>query len=116
MPGSPMTRFARPELAWSAETEMSVLEATFWRAEVDPRLRSGGVVMEVLDEVPDWDRLVAAPAWAGRLAPRLRGRVVDDPLHLGPPAWVLTDIDLGYHLVRVSLDDGAGIDGVLALA
>jgi diacylglycerol O-acyltransferase / wax synthase len=111
-----MTRFARPESAWSAETEMSDLEATFWRAEVDPRLRSGGVVMEVLDDVPDWDRLVAAHAWAVRLAPRLRCRVVDDPLHLGPPAWVLADIDLEYHLVRVSLDDGAGIGEVLELA
>src|ERR1700730_2354435 len=116
MPGSPMTRFARPELAWSAGTEMSDLEATFWRAEVDPRLRSGGVVMEKLDDVPDWDRLLAAHAWAVRLAPRLRCRVVDDPLHLGPPAWVLTDIDIEYHLVRVSLNDGAGIDGVLELA
>src|ERR1700694_5621405 len=61
MPGCPMTRFARPELAWSAETEMSDLEATFWRAEVDPRLRSGGVVMDVLDDVPDWDRLARRP-------------------------------------------------------
>jgi diacylglycerol O-acyltransferase / wax synthase len=111
-----MTRFAKPEIEWSAETEMSNLEAAFWRAEVDPRLRSGGVVMEVLDGVPDWGRLVAAHAWAVRLAPRLRCRVVDDPLHLGPPVWVLTDIDLEYHLVRVSLDVGAGIDGLLELA
>src|ERR1700694_1360901 len=109
MPGSPMTRFAKPELAWSAETEMSDLEATFWRAEVDPRLRSGGVVMDVLDDVPDWDRLPLRPAPPS-------GRVVDAPPPLGPPAWVLADIDLEYHLVRVGLHDGAGIDGVLELA
>src|ERR1700681_3134099 len=92
MSGSPMTRFARPELAWSAETEMSDLEAAFWRAEVEPRLRSGGVVMDVLDHVPDWDRLVAAHAWAVRLAPRLRCRVVDEPLRLRPPAGGLGGI------------------------
>jgi WS/DGAT/MGAT family acyltransferase len=95
---------------------MSDVEAIFWRAEVDPRLRSGGVVVDVLDCTPEWARLVAAHEWATRLVPRLRQRVVDDPLHLGPPAWVTTDIDLDHHLRRVTLEPGAGFDRVLDLA
>ncbi|MGZ6736055.1 MAG: wax ester/triacylglycerol synthase domain-containing protein [Nocardioides sp.] len=95
---------------------MTDVEALMWRAEVDPRLRSDGVVMDLLDSVPDWDRLVAGHEWGTRLAPRLRQRVVEDALHLGPPAWVATDLDLGYHLTRVRLADGAGLPEVLELA
>jgi diacylglycerol O-acyltransferase len=101
---------------WGAGREMSDVEAIFWRAEVNPRLRSAGVVLDVLDCVPDWARLVAAHEWAIRLVPRLRERVVDDPFHLGPPAWVATDVDLKYHLRRVTLDHGEGFDRVLEIA
>ena len=47
--------------AWGSEPDMSDLEAIFWRTEVDPRLRSSGVVIEVLDRVPDWGRMVTTP-------------------------------------------------------
>lgn len=83
---------------------MTDVEALMWRAERDPRLRSDGVVMDLLDSTPDWDRLVSAHDWGTRLAPRLRQRVQEDALHLGPPAWVATDLDLGHHLTRVRLD------------
>jgi diacylglycerol O-acyltransferase len=95
---------------------MTDVEALMWRAEVDPRLRSDGVVLDLLDHAPDWDRLVAGHEWGTRLAPRLRQRVVEDALHLGPPAWVSTDLDLGYHLTRVRLADGAGFEEVLEIA
>ena len=95
---------------------MNDLEATMWRAERDPRLRSDGVILDLLDRAPDWDRLVAAHQWGVRLAPRLRQRVVEDALHLGPPAWRATDIDLEYHLSRVRLADGDGFPRVLELA
>lgn len=87
-----------------------------WRAEVDPRMRSDGVILDLLDTTPDWDRMLAAHEWGTRLAPRLRQRVVEDVLHLGPPAWVATDLDLGYHLSRVRLSEGAGMTEVLELA
>jgi WS/DGAT/MGAT family acyltransferase len=95
---------------------MSDIEALMWRAEVDPRLRSDGVVLDLLDGAPDWDRLVEAHEWSTRRAPRLRQRVLEDALHLGPPAWVTTDLDLGYHLSRVRLADGAGLEELLEVA
>ena len=101
---------------WGARPEMTDLEAVIWRAEVDPRLRSHGVVLDVLDTTPDWDRLVAAHRWAVALVPRLRTRVVDDPLHLAPPAWIPTELDLDHHLCRIRLQPDDGFDRVLEIA
>jgi diacylglycerol O-acyltransferase len=95
---------------------MSSLESVMWRAEVEPRLRSDGVVVELLDRVPDWDRLQQAHLWGASLVPRLRQRVVEDLLRLGPPTWVDADLDLGYHMSRVRLSDGGGLEQVLELA
>jgi diacylglycerol O-acyltransferase len=107
---------AVPTPVWGTARAMTDVEALMWRAEADPRLRSDGVVLDLLDHAPAWDRLVAAHDWAARLAPRLHQRVVEDPLHLGPPRWVATDLDLGYHLSRVRLAEGAGHDQLLELA
>jgi diacylglycerol O-acyltransferase len=101
---------------WGTSRAMTDVEALMWRAEADPRLRSDGVVLDVLDHAPDWDRLVTAHDWGTRLAPRLRQRVVEDALHLGPPAWVDTDLDLGFHLSRVRLAKGDSFEDVLELA
>ena len=46
--------------AWGGPADMSAWEALMWRAEADPRTRSTGVLLEILDGEPDWDRLVAA--------------------------------------------------------
>lgn len=102
--------------AWGLSRAMTDLEAMFWRAEVDPRLRSGGVVFDLLDCVPDWGRLVAAHEWAVRQVPRLRERVVEDSVRLGPPMWVPSKIDFGYHLTRVCLPAGSGREALLELA
>jgi WS/DGAT/MGAT family acyltransferase len=96
---------------------MSDLEAMMWRAEADPRLRSSGVFVDLLDRVPDWDRLVAASEWAVALVPRLRQRVVEDPLRLNSPTWVLDrDFDLSYHVRRVRVPAPGTFDQVLELA
>ena len=87
-----------------------------WRAESDPLLRSHGVVFELLDQAPDWDRLVAGHEWAVRRIPRLRQRVIDDPSLLGPPAWAEADLDLGRHLTRTVLADGATFQDALDVA
>lgn len=100
---------------WGAPGRMSDLEAVFWRAEVDPQLRSGGVVLELLETAPNWERLVSAHHWAVSRVPRLRERVVDDPSRLGPPRWVPADLDLGYHLTRVRLPDGSAPTELLDL-
>ena len=44
-------------MEWGAEPAMSDMEALMWRSEASPRLRSGGVILDILDRTPDWDRL-----------------------------------------------------------
>jgi diacylglycerol O-acyltransferase len=102
---------------WGGEPVMSDMEALMWRSEASPRLRSGGVILEILDHLPDWDRFLAAHEWAVSVVPRLRDRVVDDPLHLAAPEWVPDDgFDLAYHVRRARLPEGGGFDDVLAIA
>jgi WS/DGAT/MGAT family acyltransferase len=83
---------------------MSAFETLMWRGEADPRLRSTGTIVEVLDGAPEWTRLVRAHERATELVPRLRERVVEPTLPIAPPAWSIDDkFDLRYHLRRVAL-------------
>ena len=103
-PGLPSTNEEAWALAgrWGASRYMTPFEALMWRIEEDPRLRSTMTVVYLLDTTPDWNRLVAAHEWASRLIPRVRQRVVDPPLGLGAPTWVVDDdFDLAFHLRRV---------------
>jgi diacylglycerol O-acyltransferase / wax synthase len=89
---------------WSAGREMSPFEALMWRIETDPRLRSPMTIVDLLDRVPDWERLRAAHDWASRLIPRFRQRVQEPALGMGVPTWLDdADFDLDYHLQRVAL-------------
>jgi diacylglycerol O-acyltransferase len=102
---------------WGAEAAMSDMEALMWRSEASPRLRSGGVILDILDSTPDWDRLVAAHEWAVTRVPRLRERVIEDPLKISTPAWALAEnFDLGYHLRRMRVPPRGTIDDVLETA
>jgi diacylglycerol O-acyltransferase / wax synthase len=103
--------------AWSGAATMSDMEALMWRCESSPRLRSGGVLMEILDRSPEWGRIVATHEWAVSVVPRLRDRVVDDPLLVAAPEWVEDDgFDLAYHLRHMQLPQPGGIDDLLAIA
>jgi WS/DGAT/MGAT family acyltransferase len=85
--------------SWNADRRLTPFENLMWRTEVNPLLRSTGVVVEVLDSPPDRERVVAAHEWGSRLLAPLRHRVVEDPLGLASPRWVVDqDFDLGYHL------------------
>ena len=44
---------------WGAAGTMSDMEALMWRCETSPRLRSGGVLLEMLDRLPAWVTTVA---------------------------------------------------------
>ncbi len=80
-------------------------------------LRSTGVVLEVLDRCPDRERVVAAHEWGSRLLAPLRHRVVEDPLGLASPRWVVDqDFDLGYHLRFGRLPEPGGIHEALEAA
>lgn len=100
---------------WGTGTELSAMEAMMWRSERDPLLQSSGVVMELLDSTPDWDRLLDGHVWALRRIPRLRHRIVDDPTLLGAPVWAESEVELDHHICRVGLTD-TSIDDVLAIA
>ncbi|MCU1647655.1 MAG: hypothetical protein JWN03_7930 [Nocardia sp.] len=79
-----------------------------WRAEGSPRTRSAGVVVELLESEPEWERLVAAHWKLIRRIPRLGERVVEPLLPLVMPVWAADPaFDLSYHLQQVRVP-GAG--------
>ena len=92
-------------LDWGVSAEMNPLETAMWRAEAaDPRLRVNVSLLELLDPVPDWDRLLAAHEWASRMVPRMRQRVAEPLFGLGTPTWVTVgELDLSRHVHRVAL-------------
>src|SRR5690348_1199845 len=103
--------------AWGGPADMSAWEALMWRAEADPRTRSTGVLLEILDGEPDWDLLVAAHDRVSQPIPRLRHRAAHPLLPLFPPAWSPDPhFDLGYHLQRVRLPEPGTMRQLLDLA
>lgn len=101
--------------SWGRETRMNEMEALMWRSERHPRLSSTILALMVLDQPPDWERLVAAHEWGLELIPRLRQRVLEPALPVGPPAWVPDEhFHLDYHLRRTRLP-GSGGGGMAAL-
>src|SRR6267154_1637075 len=105
------------DAAWGGPAAMSAWEALMWRAEADPRTRSTGLLVEILDREPDWDRLVAAHDRVSQQIPRLRERAVEPLLPLFPPAWSPDPhFDLGYHLQRVRVPEPGTMRQLLDLA
>jgi diacylglycerol O-acyltransferase / wax synthase len=103
--------------SWNADRRLTPFESLMWRTEVNPMLRSTGVVMELLDAVPDRERVVAAHEWGSRLLAPLRHRVVEDALGIGSPRWVVDhDFDLSYHLRFVRLSGPGTLDQAVEVA
>jgi diacylglycerol O-acyltransferase len=104
-----------PELIWGRE--VSSVDYLMYRSEVEPRLRSTMMSVEILDRIPDWRRLRQVFDRASRVVPRLRQRVVAPPLPVGSPAWVVDpDFDLDYHLRRIRCPEPGTLRQVLDLA
>ena len=81
---------------------MSDSDALMWNIEKDPLLRSTIVTVLLLDQAPDWDRLVERIERGTWLIPRMRQRVATPLLRMGPPQWSGdANFDLRYHLRRV---------------
>jgi WS/DGAT/MGAT family acyltransferase len=103
--------------SWGGGQDLSAWEALMWRTDGDHRTRSTGVMVELLDQEPDWERLVAAHDRFTRRVPRLRERVVEPPLPVVPPAWSPDPhFDLDYHLQRVRLPGDGSMAELHALA
>lgn len=116
MTAAPVNPYDRLQVRWGQGTEMNALEAALWRASANPGFRAASVVVEVLDTVPDWQRLVDGHRFGLARIPRLRQRVVDDPLRIGPPAWCDTRVDLAHHVRRVALRPGSSVQDALEVA
>ncbi|GAA1357283.1 wax ester/triacylglycerol synthase domain-containing protein [Saccharothrix algeriensis] len=102
---------------WPSPVEMNALETLFWRADDHPGMRSNMLGVVVLDRCPGWDRLVARHEWATRVAPLLRHRVLEPPLRLGRPFWVVDPaFDVRNHLHRVRLPTPGSTGLLLDLA
>ena len=103
--------------SWGGGQDLSAWEALMWRTGGDHRTRSTGVIVELLDQEPDWERLVAAHDRFTQQVPRLRERVVEPALPVVPPAWSPDPhFDLDYHLQRVRLPGDGSMAELHALA
>jgi diacylglycerol O-acyltransferase len=101
---------------WGGSAQMTAWEAVMWRAEGDPRTRSTGVLLELLDSVPDWPRFLAAHERATRAIPRLRDKVVEPMLPVATPTWTPdTCFDLCYHVQRLRLPEPGSMRQLLDL-
>jgi WS/DGAT/MGAT family acyltransferase len=96
---------------------LSQNDAILWMMEADPLLRSTILGLVVLDRVPDWEALVDRVERLTKQVPALRQKVVTPPLHPKLLRWVVDpELDLSYHLRRVSLPSPGRFADLLALA
>jgi diacylglycerol O-acyltransferase len=104
-------------LKWGTSDSITALDTLMWRADTDRTMRSTVMAIEILDLVPDWDRLVDAHDWATRMAPRLRERVAEPLGFAGTPIWQRDErFDPHYHLRRCRLGGDADWAELLATA
>ena len=79
-------------------------DAFSWYMEADPLLRSTIVSVAVLDGAPDMSRLLDRIDRATRVSPGFRHRVVQAPLRLANPRWVVDpDFNLPFHVRHLAL-------------
>ena len=100
-----------------AEVHMRNSDAFSWYMEQDPLLRSTIVCVLILDGAPDWERLPERLEWATRQTPGFRHRVVQPPLRLATPRWVVDpDFDLSWHIRRFEAAPPRTLASVLEFA
>ncbi len=87
---------------------MGAFDAVMWGVEQDPLLRSVIVAMTVLDREPDIDVLIDRITRMTLAVPKLRQRVIGNPVSPIPPRWEFDpNFDLSYHLKRFHVpEDG----------
>lgn len=81
------------------EQRMGAFDAVMWNVESDPVLRSVIVAMLILDSPPDIEVARDRIDRMSLQVPKLRQRVVGNPVSMVPPRWVVDEnFDLDYHL------------------
>lgn len=96
---------------------MSEADTVMWVGERDPRLRSTIVSVWVLDRMPAIEDFEAMLAGAIEQIPRLRQRVVRDPLEIAPPRWEIDPhFDPAFHFRKHHLGGRGELRDLLDLA
>jgi WS/DGAT/MGAT family acyltransferase len=100
---------------WSREVDP--VDYLLYRGESDPRSRSSMMSVEILDQVPDWQRLRQDLERASRVVVRLRQKIVAPIMPITRPQWIVDpDFDVDYHLRRVRVPEPGTLRQVLDLA
>ena len=84
-------------------SRMSDVEALMWAVEQDPTLRSDFCNLTIVDAPIDFERMQQRIPSIVRALPKLGQRVVDAPFRLTSPEWITSEVDVAYHLQRVTL-------------
>jgi diacylglycerol O-acyltransferase / wax synthase len=92
-------------------------DAAMWRIEKDPLLRQTITAVLILDRPPDRQVLLDRLERASRTLPPFRHRLVETPLRLSTPRWLVDpNFDLSYHVRWIGAPAGGSFDGVLEFA
>ena len=93
------------------------MEAAMWGIENDPLLRQTITAVLVLDRAPDREVLLERLERASRTLPPFRHRLVEVPLRLSTPRWLVDpNFDLSYHVRWIRAPGDGSLDGVLEFA
>ena len=96
---------------------MDPIDALMYRTDGDPGSRSTMLGVYILDDCPEWDRVVETFERTSRLVARLRQRVERPAVLLSSPYWVQDEhFDLSYHVRRVGLSGEASLRDLLDFA
>ncbi|MGZ8765689.1 MAG: wax ester/triacylglycerol synthase domain-containing protein [Acidimicrobiia bacterium] len=99
------------------DPHMRESDAFSWYMERDPLLRSTVVAVMTFDRAPDHRLVLARLERASRIVPGLRHHLVEPPLRLAPPRWVVdASFDLSWHVRRVEAPTPKDMATVLELA
>ena len=107
-----MSDTTRPAMKF--ENHLSDADTLMLALETDPVLRSTILSTWVLDRVPDAERFDRKLERALRVIPRLRQRIVADPLGIATPNWERDpNFDMRFHLRRSHLGGNADVRQLL---
>jgi diacylglycerol O-acyltransferase len=96
---------------------MSDNDALMWHIERDPLLRSTVLSVWLLDRPPDPRRFAGTLERTMRHVPRLRQRVVEDPLGVASPRWEADPLfDPSYHVRHVRVPGAGTVRDLLDMA
>jgi WS/DGAT/MGAT family acyltransferase len=92
-------------------------DAAMWGMEKNPLLRQTITAVLILDRRPEREVLLDRLDRASRTVPTLRRRLVEVPLRLSTPRWIVDpNFDLTYHVRWIGAPGAGSIDGLLEFA